>query len=165
MIAFKGMRHIALKVADLERSVHFYEEAFGMRRFAGKHGGTFTAMVSPGLKDQISLSIGDDTEAGGKSGRVGEHGGIDHFGFILSPGSSLERTIEHMKSCGATYLHSHDIAKGVPSAFFRDPDGYLFQIVRFPRFTRLYVAFLPLINWFRSQSASRPRYAPEERQV
>ena len=149
MIAFEGMRHIALKVADLDRSVLFYENAFGMRRFAGKHGGTFMAMVSPGLKDQISLSIDEESEAGGKLGRVGEQGGIDHFGFILSPGSSFEQAIERMKACGATYLHSVDIAKGVPSAFFRDPDGYMFQIIRFPRFTRLYIALLPVINWFR----------------
>jgi lactoylglutathione lyase len=149
MLAFQGMRHIALKVADVERAARFYEKAFGMRRFAGKHGGAFMAMVSPGLRDQISLSIGDDSEAGGKTGRVGEQGGIDHFGFILSPGSNLEQAIAHMKSCGATYLRSHDIAKGVPSAFFRDPDGYMFQIIRFPRFTRLYIALLPVINWFR----------------
>jgi hypothetical protein len=54
-----------------------------------------------------------------------------------------------MTSCGATYLHRRDIAKGVPSAFFRDPDGYLFQIIRLPRFARLYVALLPLLAWFR----------------
>jgi lactoylglutathione lyase len=149
MIAFEGMRHVALKVADVERSARFYEKAFGMRRFAGKYGGTFMAMVSPGLKDQISLSIGDDSEAGGKTGRAGEQGGIDHFGFILSPGSNLNQAIARMEACGATYLRSHDIARGVPSAFFRDPDGYMFQIIRFPRFTRLYVALLPVINWFR----------------
>jgi lactoylglutathione lyase len=149
MIRFEGMRHIALKVSDLERSARFYEQAFGMRRFAGKHGGTFIAMVSPGLKDQISLSIGDDSEAGLKTGHVGEQGGIDHFGFILSPGSNLERTVARLTACGATYLHRHDIAEGVPSVFFRDPDGYMFQIIRFPRFTRLYITLLPVINWFR----------------
>lgn len=153
MIVFEGMRHIALKVADVERSARFYEKAFGMRRFAGKYGGAFMAMVSPGLKDQISLSVGDDSEAGGKTGRVGEQGGIDHFGFILSPGSNLEQAVERLKACGATYLRHHDIAKGVPSVFFRDPDGYMFQVIRFPRFTRLYIALLPVINWFRRSHA------------
>jgi len=87
MIAFEGMRHIALKVADVERAARFYEKAFGMRRFAGKRG--------------------------------------------------------------ATYLRHHDIAKGVPSVFFRDPDGYTFQIIRFPRFTRAYIAMLLALNWLR----------------
>jgi len=149
MISYRGMRHIALKVADVERSARFYEAGFGMRRFKGKYGGAFMAMVSPGLRDQISLSIGDDSEAGGKTGRVGEQGGIDHFGFVLSPGSNLGAAVERLTAAGATYLHRHDIAKGVPSVFFRDPDGYVFQIIRFPRFTRLYVALLPVINWLR----------------
>jgi lactoylglutathione lyase len=151
MVVFQGMRHIALKVADVERSARFYEKAFGMRRFAGKYGGTFMAMVSPGLKDQISLSTDEQSATGGPTGRVGEQGGVDHFGFILSPGSSLEQAVERMKVCGATYLRHHDIAEGVPSAFFRDPDGYTFQIVKFPRFTRAYIAMLPVLNWFRQR--------------
>ena len=147
MIAFEGMRHIALKVSDVERSARFYECAFGMRRFAGKYNGAFVALVSPGLRDQISLSTEEVGETGGATARAGAPGGIDHFGFILSPGSNLEQAVARMKACGAEYLRHHDIARGVPSAFFRDPDGYTFQIIKFPRLTRAYIALLPVLHW------------------
>jgi catechol 2,3-dioxygenase-like lactoylglutathione lyase family enzyme len=59
---FKGMRHIALRVRDVERSAHFYEQVFRMRRFGPpKHGGRVIALASPGLKDQITLSTAADS--------------------------------------------------------------------------------------------------------
>jgi hypothetical protein len=57
VVRFKGMRHIALKVTDVEFSARFYEQAFDMRRFGpDKYDGRFVALVSPNLRDQISLS-------------------------------------------------------------------------------------------------------------
>ena len=32
MVTFAGMQHIHLKVGDIERSVRFYEEGFGMTK-------------------------------------------------------------------------------------------------------------------------------------
>lgn len=146
MIRSLGMRHLALKVRDVERSAQFYERAFGMRRFAAKSGGNVIPLVSPGLKDQITLSSADTSEVGGASGRIGEHGGIDHFGFLVPPGTRLDRVIDELTSLGATFVQRVDVARGVPSAFFRDPDGYPFQIIRFPRFTSAYVALLPFLS-------------------
>jgi catechol 2,3-dioxygenase-like lactoylglutathione lyase family enzyme len=145
---FKGMRHIALKVADVERSAAFYQQVFGMRRFGPpKHNGEFIALVSPGLKDQISIST---AAASGETDRVlglpGEHGGIDHFGFLISPGSSLDDVRRRVEAAGGTFLRRHDIERRVPSYFFTDPDGYVFQVTRFPRLTPLFVAVLPLLN-------------------
>ena len=156
MARFKGMRHIALKVADVERSADFYEQVFGMRRFGPpKHDGQFIALVSPGLKDQISLS----TAAGsGETGRVlgqpGEQGGIDHFGFLVSPGTALDDVRRRVERAGGTFLRRHDVDKRVPSYFFTDPDGYVFQVTRFPRLTRLFVAALPLLNTRRRETPS-----------
>jgi catechol 2,3-dioxygenase-like lactoylglutathione lyase family enzyme len=146
---FLGMRHIALNVADAERSARFYQEAFGMRRFAPKHDGDIIPLVSPDLKDQITVSSANDSEAGPTRGRPGEQGGIDHFGFLISAGSKLEEVEARLTCAGATFVKRHEVAKGVPSLFFRDPDGYLFQVTRFPRLTRLYVALLPLLGRLR----------------
>jgi catechol 2,3-dioxygenase-like lactoylglutathione lyase family enzyme len=145
---FKGMRHIALRVDDVERSAHFYEQVFRMRRFGPpKHEGRFIALVSPGLKDQISLSADVDS---GETKRVlggpGEHGGIDHFGFLVSPGTSLDDVRTRVESAGGTFSHRHDVDKRVPSYFFTDPDGYVFQVTRFPRLTRMFIAALPVLN-------------------
>jgi catechol 2,3-dioxygenase-like lactoylglutathione lyase family enzyme len=145
---FKGMRHVALKVTDVERSAGFYEQVFGMRRFGPpKHDGRFIALVSPGLKDQISLSTASGSEETERVlGQPGEHGGIDHFGFLVSPGTDLEDVRGRVEKAGGVFLRRHDIDKRVPSYFFTDPDGYVFQVTRFPHFTRLFVATLPWLN-------------------
>ncbi|HTX51007.1 MAG TPA: VOC family protein [Caulobacteraceae bacterium] len=153
MVRFVGMRHLALKVSDVERSARFYESAFGMRRFGGKGGRPVIPLVSPNLNDQITLSSETVGEAGSNDARPGEQGGVDHFGFVVSPGSKLDEVVERLTACGATFLRRHEVAKGVPSLFFRDPDGYLFQVTRFPRFTRLYIALLPILARLRGRPA------------
>jgi len=149
MARFLGLRHLHLKVADVERAGRFYERGFGMRRFAVKQDGKLVALVSPGLRDQLTLSEGArggevDPEA---PARIGEQGGIDHFGFLLSPGSDLDGAIARLVELGAKYVKHHDIGAGARTAFLRDPDGYLFQLVRFPRGTKAYVALLPVLRW------------------
>jgi lactoylglutathione lyase len=157
VVRFKGMRHIALKVSDVERSARFYEQAFGMRRFGPpKHDGRFIALVSPNLRDQVSLSsdIGSgETER--VLGQPGEHGGIDHFGFVVSASSRIDDVRTRVVAAGGTYLRRHDVAKRVPSLFFTDPDGYVFQVTRFPRFTSLFIAALPVLNARRSRAGGR----------
>jgi lactoylglutathione lyase len=162
MVRLKGMRHIALRVHDVETSARFYEQAFGMRRFGPpKHSGRFIALVSPNLRDQISLS---STEGSGETertlGRPGEQGGIDHFGFIVSPGSRLDDVRERVVAAGGTFLHRHDVDRRVPSLFFRDPDGYVFQVTKFPRFTSLFIATLPFLRSRTSQGEPAPAAAP-----
>lgn len=146
MVHFEGLRHLHLKVADIERSARFYESGFGMRRFAVKNDGKLIALASPGLRDQLTLSEGAEGESGAAAGSPGEHGGIDHFGFLLSPGSSLDDSVDQLVRAGATFDRHHDIASGVRTAFLRDPDGYRFQIVKFPRGTKQLIGFLPLLR-------------------
>jgi catechol 2,3-dioxygenase-like lactoylglutathione lyase family enzyme len=156
MVRFLGMRHINLQVSDVERSARFYERAFGMRRFGpAKADDTVVPLVSPGLRDQVTLSCDvAEGETERPLGRPGEHGGIDHFGFVVSPGTRLQDVQRRLEACGATYLGRVDIDKRVPSLFFADPDGYVFQVTRFPRFTRLFIAVLPLLK---TRAARRER--------
>jgi catechol 2,3-dioxygenase-like lactoylglutathione lyase family enzyme len=159
VIRFKGMRHIALKVSDVERSARFYEEVFGMRRFGPpKHDGRLIALVSAKLRDQISLSSETDSgETDRVLGQPGDQGGIDHFGFLVSPRTRLDDVRARVTAAGGTYLRRHDIDKRVPSLFFADPDGYVFQVTRFPRFTGLYIAALPILDARRARLDARSR--------
>jgi hypothetical protein len=88
-------------------------------------------------------------------GQLGEHGGIDHFGFMVSAGSRLDDVRERVVAAGGTYLRRHDVDKRVPSLLFTDPDGYVFQVTRFPRFISLFIAALPVLNSWRTKSAVR----------
>ena len=57
MTASLGMKHIALSVRDIKKSASFYGQAFGMRPFGPVRDldGAMLPLVSPGLKDQITL--------------------------------------------------------------------------------------------------------------
>jgi hypothetical protein len=72
----------------------------------------------------------------------------------VSPGTRLEEVQGRLEACGAAFLGRFDIDKRMPSLFFADPDGYVFQVTKFPRFTRLFVGLLPLLN---SRAARRER--------
>ena len=145
---FTGMNHIALTVADLERSAKFYKTAFGMRDFGHEAPGrSFLPLVSPDLAMQISLSSTRAwSETGRDPGNPGEQGGIDHFGFTVAPGTNLEQLQQRLVACGAVFLRRYEIGHRVPSLFFADPDGYIFQVTRWPRLTRWYLALAPLLN-------------------
>jgi catechol 2,3-dioxygenase-like lactoylglutathione lyase family enzyme len=128
MASFTGMRHIHLKVADIERSVRFYEEGLGMKEVMTKHEGQMVILTTPDGGDVLTLSqgsIGADVDA---SGRIGDNGGIDHFGFTMADQNQLDQAIEQLVAAGATFIKKSEIASGFPTAFLRDPDGYAFQI-------------------------------------
>jgi catechol 2,3-dioxygenase-like lactoylglutathione lyase family enzyme len=155
VVKFRGMHHIALKVHDVERSAELCERAFSMRRFgAAKRSGDVVQLVSPDFSDQITLSSATlSGETGRSPGQPGEHGGINHLGFNISPRTPLDEVRKRLVGCGATFLCRADIHPKVPSLFFKDPDGYVFQVTRFPLWVRLYVMLLALIAWFKGRAA------------
>jgi catechol 2,3-dioxygenase-like lactoylglutathione lyase family enzyme len=129
MVQFTGLAHLHLKVANAERAAHFYEVGLGMKRLAVKHDGQLIALVMPGRRDVLTLSEGTiGAEVDRSAARVGDHGGIDHFGFALSTDSRLDEAIDWLTAAGATYVRHLEIAPGIPSVFLRDLDGYVFQI-------------------------------------
>ena len=133
MALFGGLRHLHLIVSDVERSARFYETAFGMRRLGAKAPGERVVLASRGLRDQLSLSRG---RAGGEvdhyEARAGAPGGVDHFGFVVSPFGNFERAIKRVVAAGGRFIERADLGPFAPNAYLRDPDGYILQIYRFP---------------------------------
>ena len=93
-----------------------------------KYGGQMIILSTPGAGDALTVSrgsIGSDVDA---SPRVGDNGGIDHFGFTLADQSQVDRAIGQLLAAGGTLVRVTEVFPGWPTAFLQDPDGYAFQI-------------------------------------
>jgi len=117
----KGMIHIHLLVSDLSRSVAFYERAFGLKVILRHEEQGMAFLQTPGTAELVTLKQE-------RSARVGQQGGIDHFGFPLADARELEAAIAEVVAAGGRLLERDTLAGGYPTAFVADPDGYRIQI-------------------------------------
>lgn len=125
MIETQGMRHVALRVADVERSKHFYEEVFGMR------------VVWQPDPDNAYLSSGSDNLALHREPGTGktQSGGevLDHIGFFVADLNKLRQGFAWAEQQGldiARPLRQH--RDGTHSFYIRDPDGVVVQLIHDP---------------------------------
>ncbi|GAA3440945.1 VOC family protein [Planomonospora venezuelensis] len=133
MSMFSGVRHLHLRVSDAERAAAFYGQALEMRRVVDKFDGKMIIMVTPGGGDMFTVSeesVPVEFEADRE--RVGKIGGIDHFGFEVADIGRFDTALEQVLDAGAELVNRETIPPGIPSAFVRDPDGYVFQIYGLP---------------------------------
>ena len=85
MIETEGLTHLHLFVADLDRSLRFYQEVFGLEELF-REGPSMVFLRPPNSSDTITLNERPD--------RAGAVGGIDHFGFRLRDKNTLDAAIE-----------------------------------------------------------------------
>jgi catechol 2,3-dioxygenase-like lactoylglutathione lyase family enzyme len=128
MVTFTGLRHIHLKVTNVQRAALFYQEGLGMERVVTKYGGRMVILSTPGGVDALTVSEGSIGADVVRSGRAGDNGGIDHFGFTLADQSQVDRAVGRLVAAGATLVRVTEVFPGWPTAFLQDPDGYAFQI-------------------------------------
>jgi catechol 2,3-dioxygenase-like lactoylglutathione lyase family enzyme len=123
VIETQGMRHVALRVADVERSKKFYTEVFGMR------------VVWQPDPDNAYLSSGSDNlalhrEPGVDSGAVQQ---LDHIGFFVAELTQLEQDFTWAQQHGLDIvrpLRRH--RDGTHSFYIKDPDGVVIQMIHDP---------------------------------
>lgn len=116
-----GIRHIHLLVADLNRSIKFYGDAFGMKE-KFRDGDDLVFLNTPGTQDSLALHL-----ARGDS-RVGQSGGFEHFGITVVDRRALDEAIAAVEAAGGALVEKGEHAPGVPYAYVRDPDGYVIEI-------------------------------------
>jgi catechol 2,3-dioxygenase len=113
--------HVHLNVADLERSVAFYRDAFGFRVLLWLPK---LAFLSAG--DYPYLGLDTRTTAGGK---LPEHGvtGLHHYALQHPTREALASTVGRALGAGATVARTADFTISL-AVFIRDPDGNMVEL-------------------------------------
>ena len=118
MVKTHGLSHIALSVADPDRSLAFYRSAFGVREYF--RDDSTIQVLGPGRYDVIAFERRD--------GSCGSPGGIIHFGFRLIRPEDIDAAVAAVAAAGGTITSRGEFGPGLPYAFVRDPDGYEIEI-------------------------------------
>jgi catechol 2,3-dioxygenase len=123
MIKTQGLAHIHLVVRDLDRSLKFYRDVFGMdERF--RVGPCMVFLSTPGSEDLITLNQ-DPSEAH----LAGTNGGVNHFGFRLSPPADFDAAVRDVQAAGGKLVSRGEHEPGVAFAYVADPDGYVIELM------------------------------------
>jgi len=118
-----GLRHVALKVKDLDACERFYCGLLGMQ-----------VEWRPDA-DNVYLTGGSDNlalhRADGALATVGQR--LDHIGFILRDADYVDAWHEYLKQNRVTIEQAPKTHRdGARSFYCRDPDGNLVQFIHHP---------------------------------
>jgi len=121
MIKTQGLTHIHLIVSDLDHSLAFYKNVFGLEeRF--RDGPKMVFLNTPGTSDLITLNE-DDAERD----QAGICAGIAHFGF-RRVGTDLDEAIKLVEASGGKLVEKGEHQPGHQYAYIQDPDGYVIEL-------------------------------------
>lgn len=119
-----GLRHVALNVGNVRRSVEFYTTVFGMR-----------VEWEPDA-DNVYLTSGADNLAihklpEGQSPDPVQR--VHHIGFIVPTPEDVDRLAEHVAAHGVALVEPVRTHRdGARSFYIKDPDGLLIQLLYHP---------------------------------
>ena len=123
MIKTQGLTHIHLAVRDLQPSVAFYRDVFGMEVQEGRGDETMVFMRTPGSLDTLTLRLASAEEPVGQKG-----GGVDHFGFRLQDRNDLDAAVAAVVAAGGRLVERGEHVPGLGFAYVEDVDGYLIEL-------------------------------------
>lgn len=122
--ATNGLRHIALRVNNIDACVQFYTEVIGM-----------TIEWQPD-DSNVYLTTGHDNLALHKAearidNAINEH--LDHTGFILNKIEDVDQWYDFMRSRQVPIVKSPKTHRdGARSFYCKDPDGNVVQMIYHP---------------------------------
>jgi catechol 2,3-dioxygenase-like lactoylglutathione lyase family enzyme len=113
-----GLTHVALAVADPQRSLRFYQAVFGV--VPVYEDANFVQVQTPESRDVIVFER--------KPRDAGRRGGVVHFGFRLTRAADIDRALQAIRAAGGEIRETGEFVPGEPYVFFFDPDGYEVEI-------------------------------------
>ena len=125
MKSWLGLRHIALNVGDVYKSVEFYSTVLGMKLEWQPDGDNAYLTSGP---DNLALHRIASGPQDPKSLQR-----LDHFGFVVRQPEDVDEWASQIRKLG---IHLEKEPKthrdGARSFYFRDPDQNLIQILYHP---------------------------------
>ena len=120
-VRVRGLRHVALKVRDVQRAAAFYADTFGME---------VTWAPDP---ENVYLTSGTDSLALHEDRSVGEGGALDHLGFLVASAADVYTAADALQARAVPIVNPPRMHRdGSVSCYCRDPDGNLIQILYHP---------------------------------
>lgn len=119
MIETRGIGHIHLLVNDLEASLGFYTQAFGLVE-AFRVDSKMVFLDIPGTSDVIVLH--EKEKGSGESPRM------DHFGLRIRDVEQLDAAVAEIEAAGGKVLKRGKHAGEFPYAYVADPDGHVIEL-------------------------------------
>lgn len=125
MPPLRGLRHLALRVRDIQKAKEFYLKFFGMK------------VVWEPDPQNCYLSSGSDNlalhEAAGPPATDSQYHPLDHFGFIAESPSIVDAWAGWASQNGVRILKAPKQHRdGSYSCYLADPDGNTIQILYEP---------------------------------
>jgi glyoxylase I family protein len=120
MIKPKAMDHVALKVTDMDASIHFYHEVLGLdlvRASDPQASGGRSANVAAGGQT-IDLFSRPDFVSADKDKPVG----MDHLCFVVEA-ESVDGLMSYLREAGVEIFWAPVVRDGSTSVYVYDPDG------------------------------------------
>jgi len=120
-----GLRHVALRVRNVQRSLDFYRRLLGMR--IDWRPDPENAYLTTGSDNLALHEVPEGTVADGNAL------GLDHIGFLVSRPEHVDQWAERLEAGGVELTQKPKTHRdGARSIYFRDPDGNLVQILYHP---------------------------------
>jgi len=121
--AFRGIRHVAFRVTNLEECEEFYKDVMGMELLYRANENLVYLTCG---NDNLSLARVDEASARGST--------FDHYGFIFEDKETLDAWHAYFSSRGDVPVmdEPHDHADGARSFHIKDPAGNVIQPIYHP---------------------------------
>jgi catechol 2,3-dioxygenase-like lactoylglutathione lyase family enzyme len=121
---FLGLRHVALNVRDIQKSLDFYSTIMGLK-----------LEWMPDAENAY-LTSGHDNLALHKLPEGAQLAGaqtVHHIGFVVRNPDDVDRWAERLRRAGVTLAAEPKTHRdGARSFYFHDPDGLLIQLIYHP---------------------------------
>lgn len=125
-----GFNHVATLTSDMDRTVRFYQDAFGAEvTFEMQAEGDHPKMSILDLGGGAALNVFEvpADEIIGERRKQGHRGAIDHFALAVDSRKVLEKIKDRMVAAGAEIGEIQQLGSEW-SLFFRDPDGMELEV-------------------------------------